>query len=152
MSWPPHITVATIVQRNDKFLMVEEIDNGKRVVNQPAGHLEPGETLFEAALRETLEETAWVVELQSFVGVYQYYSAHNDTLYLRVAFTAEPVEHTGIAIDPDIAAALWLSLEEIELLEQRSALVLACIHDALQRPGLPLSVISHFIQQSSKKP
>jgi phosphatase NudJ len=86
-----------------------------------------------------------VVELQSFVGVYQYYSAHNDTLYLRVAFRAEPVEHTGIAIDPDIAATLWLTLEEIELLEQRSPLVLACIHDALQRPGLPLSVVSHFI-------
>jgi 8-oxo-dGTP pyrophosphatase MutT (NUDIX family) len=144
MSWPPHITVATIVQRNDKFLMVEEIDNGRSVINQPAGHLEPGETLFEAALRETLEETGWVVELQNFVGVYQYYSAHNDTLYHRIAFTAGPIEQTGIAIDPDISAALWLTLEEIESLEPRSPLVLASIHDARQQPGLPLSLVSHF--------
>lgn len=125
--------------------MVEEIDNGRRVINQPAGHLEPGETLFEAALRETLEETGWVVELLNFVGVYQYYSAHNDTLYLRVAFTAGPLEQTGIAIDPDISAALWLSIQEIASLEPRSPLVLACIHDAMQQPPLPLSLVRQFV-------
>ncbi len=125
--------------------MVEEFDHGRRVINQPAGHLEPGETLFEAALRETLEETGWVVELLNFVGVYQYYSTHNKTLYHRLTFTAGPVEQTGAATDPDIFGTHWLSLEEIKSLEPRSPLVLACIHDALQRPGLPLSLVSHFV-------
>ena len=62
MDWKPHITVATIVEDNGRFLMVEEPKDGRTVLNQPAGHLDPDETLIEAAVRETLEETGWDVE------------------------------------------------------------------------------------------
>ncbi len=143
MSWPPHITVATIVQRNDAFLMVEEIDNGRRVINQPAGHLEPGEDLFQAALRETREETGWIVELQHFVGVYQYYSPHNDTLYHRLTFTAGPVEQTEIAIDPDIQAVHWLTRPQLAQFEHRSPMVVRSLDDAQNGSLLPLATVRH---------
>ncbi|MEM7366939.1 MAG: NUDIX hydrolase [Pseudomonadota bacterium] len=130
MSWPPHVTVATIVQRNDHYLMVEEIDNGRRVINQPAGHLDPNETLHEAAIRETLEETGWKVTLDPFVGIYQYHSLHNDTLYLRVAFTAVPVEQLDVTIDPDIAEVKWMNLDDIEASDTRSPMVIQSIRDA----------------------
>src|SRR5688572_31807102 len=67
MTWAPHVTVATIIERDDRFLMVYEEADGKKVYNQPAGHLDPNETLQEAAIRETLEETGWTVELTGVV-------------------------------------------------------------------------------------
>ena len=112
-NWPPHITVATIVQRNDCFLMVEEEDAGRMVINQPAGHLDPGESIFEAALRETLEETGWIVSLTGFVGFYQYQAP--DALFFRFAFTAEPAHQATLETDPDISSVHWLTLEEIRL-------------------------------------
>ncbi len=135
-AWPPHITVATVVQRenaqrNAQFLFVEEQDDGRTVFNQPAGHLDPGESLLDAAIRETLEETAWQVSLTGFVGLYHYYSEHNDTTYLRVCFTAQPIRHTDLALDSDIIAAHWLTREELQDLPMRSPLVQLCLDDAL---------------------
>ena len=72
MSDYPHITVATVVEKDGKFLMVEERSDGALVYNQPAGHLELGESLLEAAVRETLEETRWQVEVNGFIGVYHF--------------------------------------------------------------------------------
>lgn len=72
MDWQPHITVATIVEDNGRFLMVEELKHGRVVLNQPAGHLDPNETLTEAAVRETLEETGWDVEPTGVLGIYLY--------------------------------------------------------------------------------
>ena len=72
MSWHPHVTVATIVEDQGRFLLVEEQADGREVLNQPAGHLEPAESLLEAALRETLEETGWEVELSAVTGIYLY--------------------------------------------------------------------------------
>ena len=88
----PHITVATIVERDGKFLMVRENSGGRLVYNQPAGHVEPSETLFDAALRETLEETAWRVELKQLLGIYQYTSAENGITYIRHCFIAKAIE------------------------------------------------------------
>lgn len=68
MNWHAHVTVATVIEDNGRFLLVEEQQRGRLVLNQPAGHLEPGESLIEAALRETLEETGWTVEIQGLVG------------------------------------------------------------------------------------
>lgn len=90
MSWQPHITVATVVERDGKFLFVEEFKAGQHVFNQPAGHLEANETLAQAALRETLEETAWDVELTGVVGIYLYTAPSNGVTYQRICFAARP--------------------------------------------------------------
>lgn len=142
MDKAPHLTVATIVQRNDQYLMVEEVDNGRKVINQPAGHVEVGETLFEAAIRETLEETGWSVQLDRFIGIYHHYASHNDTTYVRLAFTASPLTLTETIIDPDIFAVHWLTLDEIRAETPRSPLVLRCIDDASN--ALPLDLIRHI--------
>lgn len=144
MSWPPHITVATVVQRDNRFLMVEELDQGLHVFNQPAGHLDPNETLFDAAIRETLEETAWHVTLTGFIGVYHYYSAHNDTTYLRFCFSGEAGSDSNLALDDGIVAAHWLSLEQIKTKPLRSPLVLQAIEDALSLPLMPLERVQQF--------
>src|ERR1700756_5172493 len=86
MTWLPHITVATIVEDNGRFLMVEELKGGRAVLNQPAGHLDPNETLTEAAVRETLEETGWDVEATGIVGIYLYTAPSNGVTYQRGCF------------------------------------------------------------------
>ena len=91
--WQPDVTVATIVVRDGRLLCVEERVNGSLVINQPAGHLEPDESLLDAALRETREETGWDVRLTAFVGAYQWKAPETARHYLRFAFAAEPVRH-----------------------------------------------------------
>ena len=101
--WQPDVTVACVVVRDGRLLVVEEQVRGRLVLNQPAGHLEPDESLLEAARRETLEETGWHVEPTSFIGAYQWKSppetAEDDGRhYLRMAFAADPIRHeTGRA-------------------------------------------------------
>jgi ADP-ribose pyrophosphatase YjhB (NUDIX family) len=140
----PHITVATIVERDGKFLMVRENSGGRLVYNQPAGHVEPNETLFDAALRETLEETAWRVELKQLLGIYQYTSAENGITYIRHCFIAKAIEpRTERNLDPDILEAKWLTLKELEDFESelRSPLVLRVIRDYLSGVNFPLNVV-----------
>lgn len=140
----PHITVATIVERDGKFLMVRENSGGRLVYNQPAGHVEPSETLFDAALRETLEETAWRVELKQLLGIYQYTSAENGITYIRHCFIAKAIEpRTERNLDPDILEAKWLTLKELEDFESelRSPLVLKVIRDYLSGVNFPLNVV-----------
>jgi len=144
MTQLPHITVATIVERAGKFLMVKENSAGRLVYNQPAGHVEAGESLLDAAIRETLEETAWRVELGQLLGIYQYTSPDNGITYLRHCFIAKAIEpRTERDLDEDIAEALWISLEELEQRESqmRSPLVLEVIRDYLKGISYPLSLI-----------
>lgn len=148
MSWHPHTTVACIVERDGRFLMVEELDQGKTVFNQPAGHLDENETLYAAALRETLEETAWEVELTSFLGTYQYYSHHNGITYIRHCFIALPIKHyPERTLDKDIIAAHWLSAEEILAFDfnARSPIVSKVLQDYLSGQRYPLSLIYHHV-------
>jgi len=142
--WHPHSTVATLVERDGRFLVVEESVEGRIVYNQPAGHLENGESLIEAAIRETLEETAWRVEPTALLGLYQYRSASEGVTYIRSCFIARAVEHfAGQALDSGIVQALWLTREE--LLERqsqlRSPLVLRMVDDFLAGRSFPLNVI-----------
>lgn len=144
MSWPPHITVATIVEQQGKFLLVEELSNGKLVYNQPAGHLDPGETLQQAAIRETYEESGWRVKPTGVVGISKYIAPHNGTVYYRTTFIADPIEHDPLAVlDEGILQAVWLTIDEI--LEQvdklRSPLVLKNIEQYLAGERYPLSLI-----------
>ena len=140
----PHITVATIVERAGKFLMVKEKSGGRLVYNQPAGHVEIEESLLDAAIRETLEETAWRVNLEQLLGIYQYTSPENGITYIRHCFIAKAIDpRTERDLDEDIAEAVWISLEELEQRESdmRSPLVLEVLRDYMKGISYPLSLI-----------
>ena len=146
--WQPDVTVATVVAHDGKLLMVEEFDRSKRLVlNQPAGHLEPDESLFEAALRETREETGWDVNLTGFIGAYQWKAAETDRHYLRFAFAAEPLRHdAGRRLDDGIQRALWLTPAELqaESHRHRSPLVWQAVADFLAGRRNPLSLLQQL--------
>jgi ADP-ribose pyrophosphatase YjhB (NUDIX family) len=124
--------------------MVRENADGRVVYNQPAGHVEVGESLQAAALRETFEETGWHVQLTQLLGIYQHTSADNGISYVRHCFIAEALEQDlNASLDPDIEAALWLSYEEIlaQQAQLRSPMVLAAIQDLIDGIAYPLSLI-----------
>lgn len=127
-----HLTVATVVVRQNQYLMVKEFDSGKLVINQPAGHVEPGEDIIDAAIRETYEETGWHVDINGFIGVYSSKSPTNGVTYYRLAFSAAVVsEDKHATIDTDIQQVLWLSAEQIRQNSKqlRSDLVIECLND-----------------------
>lgn len=144
MDWHPHITVATIVESAGRFLLVEELKAGRRVLNQPAGHLEPNETLRQAAIRETLEETGWDVQLTGVAGIYLYTAPSNGVTYQRVCFVAKAISHDPHRkLDTGIVGSTWLSRDELAAQPERwrSELVLRCIDDYLRGPTHPLEVV-----------
>lgn len=146
--WQPHVTVATIVENDGHFLLVEEICHGKQVLNQPAGHLEPEETLTEAAYRETLEETGWAVNIEGVCGVSLYRSPNNGVTYARTLFFASPINKVeGAVLDKDIIAPHWMSYEQIKQNEEklRSPLVLKSLEQYLKGHRYPLSMLLHLI-------
>ena len=138
-----HLTVATIVVRQDQYLMVKEIDSGKLVINQPAGHVEPGEDIIDAAIRETYEETGWHVDINGFIGIYSSTSPATGITYYRLAFTAKPLSLDEQAvIDADIQEVVWLSAEKIRQNNNqlRSELVVDCLDDYEQGKIFPLDI------------
>ena len=142
----PRITVATIVEDDNSFLFVREATAAGMCINQPAGHLEAGETLQQAAIRETLEETAWQVELRALVGIYLYQAANGIT-YQRVCFSARPLAKLEQALDPDISEAVWLSQQQLLAVREqcRSPLVLRCLEDYLQGSSYCLAAIKGLL-------
>lgn len=143
MRFQPHLTVATIVEDDGRFLMVEESREQGLVFNQPAGHLEAGETLIEAAARETLEETGWTVRIESLVGLYLFVAANGET-YQRVCFTGRALSHDPHRqLDEGIHRAPWMTLEELRhsQAQHRSHLVLQCVLDYLNKPHYSLELI-----------
>ncbi|WP_313341815.1 NUDIX hydrolase [Stenotrophomonas sp.] len=141
--WAPHVTVATVVVRDGELLLVEESIDGHAVLNQPAGHLEPGESLAAAAVRETLEETGWTVALTAFIGTYQW-TAPDGTPFLRFAYAAEPLSHDPARpLDAGILRALWLAPAALqaEAARLRSPLVWAVVADYLAGQRYPLSLV-----------
>ena len=145
--WQPDVTVATVVVSDGRLLVVEEAVAGQCVINQPAGHLEPDESLVEAALRETREETGWDVRLTAFVGAYQWKAPESGRHYMRFAFAAEPVSHDpGRALDDGIIRALWLTPAELkaEAGRHRSPLVWQVAADFLAGRRYPLDLLQHM--------
>lgn len=145
--WKPNTTVAAVIERDGYFLLVEEdTDDGVRL-NQPAGHLDQGESLVAACTRETLEETAWRFTPTQLVGIYQWTRPPGDLTYLRFAFAGTLGEHEADRhLDSGIRRALWLDIGEIIAAQaiHRSPLVLQCINDFLAKRRFPLDVLRHY--------
>ncbi|ENV78768.1 MULTISPECIES: NUDIX hydrolase [Acinetobacter] len=144
--WTPHVTVATVVEKDGRFLFVEEHSEGvtHTVFNQPAGHVESGETLIQAAIRETLEETGHTVEIDALLGIYTYTPPmFPDRTYYRFCFLAQSVNvDLNATLDTGIVRAVWMNLDELqETARARSPLVTKAIQDALSGQRFPLSLI-----------
>ncbi len=142
--WKPNTVVAAILERDGRFLLVEELDNGRAVYNQPAGHLDAGETLLQAVCRETLEESAWHIEPLGLVGVYLMQPPDSAITYLRFCFHGRLLTHDSArTLDTEIIRTVWLTRDELaaESAKHRSPLVLRCIDDYLAGTRYPLSLI-----------
>lgn len=147
MSWSPHVVVACVVERDGRFLMVEEQINGVLRLNQPAGHWEKDETLLEGAVRETLEETRWQVMPTHVLGLYHHDPVDLDYGFLRVAFIAKAeLEHRERKLDTGIERAVWMTRDEIaaSVAIHRSPMVLRCVDDYLSGTRYPLNLIAHL--------
>jgi len=147
MIWKPHATVAAVLEQNGRYLLVEERINGQTLINQPAGHLEQGESLLEACVRETIEEAGLVFRPTYLIGIYQWRAPGNGATYLRAAFGGE-IEHIidNAVLDKGIIGPIWLSADETRACadRHRSPLVMACIDDHLAGRSYPLETIRHF--------
>jgi phosphatase NudJ len=146
--WRPSVTVAAVIERDGRFLMIEEETSEGLRINNPAGHLDPGETPAEGCAREALEETAWHFRPTALLGVYisrfQRSTTGEDITYLRVAFTGElGAEEVGRPLDTGIVRTLWMTPGELRATadRHRSPLVLRCLDDYLAGVRLPLSAI-----------
>ncbi len=146
--WKPSVTVAAVVERDGRFLLVEEQTREGLRLNQPAGHLDPGESLLQAVSREALEETAHHVEPVACVGVYMSRSlsesSGTDVTYLRFAFACRALAHdAGRALDAGIVRAIWLTANEIRSRSDmhRSPFVMRTVDDYLAGRRYPLELI-----------
>lgn len=138
-----HLTVATVVKKDNRFLMVMETKYGEQVINQPAGHVEPGQDILQAAIRETLEETGWDISIKAFLGFSTHLARQNGVTYYRMSFLGEALQFNPEAvIDRDIDKAIWMSLEEIQAEKSRlrSHMMLGCIEDYLAKRIFPLEI------------
>ena len=148
MVWKPHVTVAAVVYRDGKFLLVEEETEAGLAFNQPAGHLEEDEPLVDAVVRETLEETAYHFRPTHVVGVYHWkHPTKEDTTYLRFAFGGELLGfEPDRKLDDGNVAARWLTLDEVRATQarHRSPLILRCCEDLLAGKRYPLDLLVHY--------
>lgn len=147
MIWKPNVTVAAVVMRDDKFLLVEEETEAGLAFNQPAGHLEEGESLLDAVVRETLEETAYHFKPTHLVGIYTWQHPTKKLTYLRFAFGGELRGYEADRpLDEGIIAARWLTLDEVKATQarHRSPLILRGIEDMLAGKTCPLDLLVHY--------
>lgn len=147
MIWKPNVTVAAVVQRDGKFLLVEEETEAGLAFNQPAGHLEEGESLVDAVVREALEETAYHFKPTHLVGIYNWKHPAKDVTYLRFAFAGELRGwEADRKLDEGIVGARWLTLDEVKATQarHRSPLILRCIEDHLAGKCYPLDLLVHY--------
>jgi 8-oxo-dGTP pyrophosphatase MutT (NUDIX family) len=142
---PPGITVAAVIEDRGRFLLVEELIQGRHVLNQPAGHLDPGESLVAACVREVLEETAHRFVPTALVGIYRWVYAPKDVTFVRFAFCgliegSEPAR----SLDPPVVAVHWLTAAQIaaRAAAHRSPLVQQCVDDYVAGRRFALEVLS----------
>ena len=142
--WKPSATVAAVMERGGRFLFVEERIDGRLVLNQPAGHLDPGESLIAACRREVMEETAHRFEPTALVGIYRWHHAAKDVTFLRFCFAGKVEGETGGPLDKEIVRLHWLTPAELEArkADHRSPLVQKCVADFLAGRRFPLEILS----------
>ncbi len=149
MIWKPNVTVAAVIEQDGKYLLVEEEpEPGLGILlNQPAGHLDPVESIIQAVIRETLEETAYTFVPEYVIGIYHWHSSSNNTTYLRFAFGGKVTHHNAEQVlDTGIIRASRFSLSEIKesAHQHRSPLVLQCIADHMAGKHYPLELLTHY--------
>ncbi|MEW6561885.1 MAG: NUDIX hydrolase [Pseudomonadota bacterium] len=147
MVWKPNVTVAAVLEQDGKFLLVEEHTSQGVLFNQPAGHLEPNESLVQGVVREVLEESAYDFEPQHLIGVYRWHSPASDVTYLRFAFAGKiTAHHPERPLDSGIIRAVWLTPDEIRAScdRHRSPLILRCVEDYLAGKRYPLDLLVHY--------
>jgi 8-oxo-dGTP pyrophosphatase MutT (NUDIX family) len=145
--WKPNVTVAALIEREGRFLLVEEETEDGIRFNQPAGHLDKGESLVAACAREVLEETAWSFRPTALVGIYQWPRPTGDITYLRFAFAGELGDHeSDRVLDSGILRAVWMTPDEIRATVERhrSPLILQCVSDYLAGRRFPLDLLRHY--------
>ncbi|MDR1854124.1 MAG: NUDIX hydrolase [Azoarcus sp.] len=145
--WKPNVTVAAVIERDGRFLLVEEETSDGIRFNQPAGHLEAGESLLTAVAREAVEETAHPFAPEALVGIYQWPRPQGDLAYLRFAFAGKVGEaEPGRKLDVGILRAVWMSLDELKATRarHRSPLILRCVEDYLAGRRYPLDLLRYY--------
>lgn len=147
MIWKPNVTVAAVIEQNGRYLLVEEEPEAGLglFLNQPAGHLDPGESIVQGTIRETLEETAYTFVPDYLLGIYQWHSARVDATYLRFAFVGHVTHHDPArTLDTGILRAAWFGIDEIcnSLERHRSPLVMQCIRDHRAGKRYPLELLT----------
>lgn len=140
--WYPHLTVAAIIEDQGRFLCVEEHPRHRNVINQPAGHVDPGESIVAAIRREVREETGYLFEPEKIVGLY-YFLGSNQVSYMRICF------HGAISgqvnegpIDPDISQIHWFTPAQLKQQKLRSPVVIDCLEDYLADKSYPLELLN----------
>jgi len=142
-----HLTVAAVIEKRGRFLLVEERINGLDVINQPAGHVEPGETFRDAVVREVQEETAWRFTPVAIIGIYLWNRPESNDRFLRVTYCGSCHDHDPKqSLDTGIIRTLWLSRAEIvsRELALRSPMVLRAIDDYRRGVRYPANMIQHL--------
>lgn len=150
MSVRPDLTVAAVVERDGRFLLVEERVGNRMVFNQPAGHVERGEQFIDAAVRETLEETAWTFHPQALIGIYLWEQAERQRSFLRITYCGEVSHHDpDRPLDRGIQRAVWMDRDQIvaRSARLRSPMVLRCIDDYREGTRYPLDVARHVLTE-----
>jgi ADP-ribose pyrophosphatase YjhB (NUDIX family) len=152
MAVRPDLTVASVIERQGQYLLVEERVGSDLVFNQPAGHVERGERFVDAAIRETLEETAWAFRPEALVGIYFWEQPEKHRSFLRVTFCGQALSHDPTRrLDRGIERAVWLTRDEIVLrtARLRSPMVLRCIDDYLDGRRYPIDFVSEYLRDAT---
>lgn len=147
MIWKPNVTVAAIVQKDGKYLLVEEQTSNGILFNQPAGHLESGESIIQAVIRETLEETGYAFVPEGVIGIYNWHAQVENITFIRFAFSGHIAGHDPERpLDVGILRAGWFTVGEIlqTISRHRSPLVMKCIEDHLAGRHYPLEILTHY--------
>lgn len=147
MAFQPDLTVAAVIERDGQFLLIEERVDNRLVFNQPAGHVERNESLIDAAIRETLEETAWAFQPEALVGIYLWDQPEKQRSFLRFTFCGQVGSHDPQRpLDRGIKRTMWMDRHQVlaRSARLRNPMVLKCIDDYLVGRRYPLDLIQHM--------